>query len=150
MGRLWARAMGLGAVALCACACARAADQGPGAQAAALSDEAAPADGPRCDPGLIQALESDARALANPAGCTDVRECRTAPVGVQACGGPRDYVVYCSASTDEKALLRSLDQLARREDRYNRQCDIVSICIFYEPPPLALVDGVCQRANITR
>ena len=70
---------------------------------------------------------------------TDVSQCRTAPVGVRACGGPRDYVVYCTESTDEGALLRALDRLARREDRFNRQCDIISTCIFISPPEVELL-----------
>jgi hypothetical protein len=143
MGRT-VRAMVLGAAALWVCACSVAEE--PAVRQAALSTAASDN---LCNPSVLDALESEATALANPTGCTDVSECRTAPVGALACGGPRYHVVYCSLTTDEDALLRSLDRLARREERFNRQCDIVSICIFREPPQLTLVDGVCQTATTT-
>lgn len=91
-------------------------------------------------------LESGARALAVAEGCGDVSQCRAAPVGEQACGGPRDYVVYCAQTTDEQALLKALEVLARRERRLNEQCGLVSTCVFLEPPALALVGGTCQPA----
>lgn len=100
-----------------------------------------------CDPTEIQTLENEARELVDASGCTDVSQCRTAPVGVRACGGPRDYVVYCAESTNEGALLRALDRLARREERFNRQCDVFSTCIFISPPEVELVGGVCQAVT---
>jgi hypothetical protein len=105
---------------------------------------ASEAERKKCDRSEIQQLENEARALVRTGGCEDVGQCRAAPVGVQACGGPRDYVVYCSATTNEKALLKALDRLARREDRFNRQCDVVSICIFVAEPQIELVNGMCQ------
>ncbi|MBA3891248.1 MAG: hypothetical protein H0X64_12035, partial [Gemmatimonadaceae bacterium] len=47
------------------------------------------------DQAVVAQLERDARRLAITSGCTDAGGCRTAPVGVKACGGPRDYVAYC-------------------------------------------------------
>jgi hypothetical protein len=95
----------------------------------------------------IQSLESEARSLAVAEGCTEASQCKSAPVGVRACGGPRDYVVYCSVTTDENALLRALSQLQRSEERYNEQCGVMSICIFTEAPQVDLVNGVCQKAE---
>jgi hypothetical protein len=95
----------------------------------------------------IQSMESDARALAVAEGCTDVSQCKSAPVGVRACGGPRDYVVYCSATTDEDALLKELSRLQKSEQQYNEQCGVMSICIFTAEPQVDLVNGVCQKAE---
>jgi hypothetical protein len=100
----------------------------------------------QCNRAELVQLETEARELVVAEGCTDVSQCRAAPVGVQACGGPRDYVVYCSAATDENALLRALKRLEQREERFNRQCDVVSICVFLLEPQLELVNGVCQEA----
>jgi hypothetical protein len=99
-----------------------------------------------CDPAELQRLEEEARALVE-TECPDVSQCRTAPVGARACGGPRDYVVYCAATTPEQELLRALDRLERREERFNRQCDIVSTCIFIPPPQVELVGGRCQAVT---
>ncbi|MBN1208668.1 MAG: hypothetical protein JXB05_27655 [Myxococcaceae bacterium] len=43
----------------------------------------------------LQDLESQARSLAVAEGCSDASSCKAAPVGAMACGGPRDYLVYC-------------------------------------------------------
>ncbi len=129
MKRTWVKA-GLGLALLWTSAVAQEQEAGPN----------------QCDRGEIQQLETEARELAEAGGCTDVSQCRAAPVGEQACGGPRGYVVYCAATTDEDALLKALDQLRKREDRFNRQCDAISTCVFYLEPPLELVDGVCRAA----
>lgn len=95
----------------------------------------------------IQSMESQARALAVAEGCTDVSQCKAAAVGARACGGPRDYLVYCSATTDEDRLLRELSQLQKSEELYNQQCGVMSICIFTAEPEVELVNGVCQKAE---
>ena len=124
------------------------AQQEPGTPEDGLSQELGPqGEQRRCDPTQLQTLETEARELVEAGGCTDVSQCRTAPVGVRACGGPRDYVVYCAETTDEDALLRALDRLARREERFNRQCGVFSICIFVSPPEVELVGDVCQAVT---
>jgi hypothetical protein len=95
----------------------------------------------------IQSQESQARALAVAEGCTEVSQCKTAAVGARACGGPRDYLVYCSLTTNEDALLRELSQLQKDEQQYNEQCGVMSICIFTAEPQVELVNGVCQKAE---
>ena len=52
------------------------------------------------DQAELARLEAEARALASPDGCAQPGDCRSAPVGAKACGGPRSYVVYCAATTD--------------------------------------------------
>jgi hypothetical protein len=95
---------------------------------------------------MSQDLETQARSLAVTEGCTDVSQCKSAAVGARACGGPRDYLIYCSASTDEDSLLKKLEQLRRTDEQSNQQCGTYSICIFMEEPQLELVNGVCQQA----
>ena len=128
MMRTWMKAAGLGLALLGTSAIAQEAGQR------------------QCNRAEIGQLETEARELAVAEGCTDVSQCRAAPVGAQACGGPRGYVVYCSETTDENALVRALKRLEQREERFNRQCDVVSICIFIAEPQLELVEGVCQAA----
>lgn len=117
---------------------------GDAALAQETSEPEARTDPRQCDRGELQQLETEALALAVPEGCQDVSQCRSAPVGSKACGGPRSYVVYCATSTDEERLLRALDQLVKREDRFNRQCGAISTCEFLLPPTLELVEGVCR------
>lgn len=98
------------------------------------------------DQAVIDQLGRDARALANPEGCQNAGMCRTAPLGVKACGGPREYVVYCTATTDSVALYRKLDELARAERAFNERHGIVSTCELRVEPAIALVGQGCRAA----
>jgi hypothetical protein len=91
----------------------------------------------------VQRLEREARALARSEGCEQGSQCRAAPVGSRPCGGPRDYLVYCSLTTDSAALYRKLDELARAEDAYNQRSGMMSTCEFRVPPGVDAVGGRC-------
>lgn len=95
----------------------------------------------------IVRLEDQAKAVAKTSGCASVSECRTAPVGNRACGGPRYYIAYCSRSTDSTALFRKLDEVAAAENAYNRKYQIVSTCEFRMPGELTLSGGECRAAG---
>jgi hypothetical protein len=98
----------------------------------------------KADWAQIVALEDQAKALVKTDGCASVGECKTAPVGSRACGGPRYYLVYCSASTDSAALYRKLDAVAAAEREYNVRYQIASTCEFRSPPQVALSGGSCH------
>ncbi len=97
----------------------------------------------KADWAQVVALEDQAKALVKPEGCTSASECRTAPVGSRACGGPRYYLVYCSRSTDSAALYQKLDAVAAAEKEYNTHYKIMSTCEFRLPPKVALSGGSC-------
>jgi hypothetical protein len=101
------------------------------------------------DTDTLARLEREARALAKSSGCTSSAECRTAPVGAKACGGPRYWLAYCAATTDSAALFRKLNELKAAEQAYNKAHGVVSDCSFAAPPPLQAVGGSCraQRAQ---
>ena len=92
----------------------------------------------------IVALEDQAKALVKTDGCASAGECRTAPVGSRACGGPRYYLVYCSKSTDSAALYSKLDAIAAAEREFNTRYQVVSTCEFRTPPSVGLSGGSCQ------
>ncbi len=92
----------------------------------------------------LQRLETEARAIARTEGCTGPGQCRTAPVGDRPCGGPRDYIVYCAATTDTVALLRKLEELKQAEQAFNRKHQRVSTCEFRMPPETQLVGTTCR------
>ncbi|HEY7408727.1 MAG TPA: hypothetical protein VH638_10715 [Gemmatimonadaceae bacterium] len=95
----------------------------------------------------VRELEQQARALARTDGCDQGSQCATAPVGAKACGGPRTYLVYCRATTDEAALLRALDELKRAEEEYNRAAGLASDCMFVTPPAVRLEGATCMAAT---
>lgn len=96
----------------------------------------------------IVALENQAKALLKADGCTSAGECRTAPVGSRACGGPRYYLVYCSRTTDSAALFRKLDAVAQAERDYNSRYNMVSTCEFRMPPTVVLTGGSCRPQSV--
>ena len=98
----------------------------------------------KADWAQIIALEDQAKALVKADGCSSANECRTAPVGSRACGGPRYYLVYCSKTTDSAALAQKLDAVAAAEREYNSHYKLVSTCEFRMPPTVALSGGSCQ------
>jgi hypothetical protein len=98
----------------------------------------------KADWAQIVALEDEAKALVKTDGCATAAQCKTAPVGSRACGGPRYYLVYCSASTDSVALYRKLDAVAAAEREYNTKYQIASTCEFRMPPQVALSGGSCR------
>ena len=95
----------------------------------------------------IRELEQQARALAKTDGCDQANQCASAPVGVKGCGGPRSYLVYCKATTDEAALVRALDELKRAEEEYNRVEQIASDCMMVMPPEVRLEGRACSAAT---
>jgi hypothetical protein len=98
----------------------------------------------KADWAQIVALEDQAKALVKPDGCSAAGECRTAPVGSRACGGPRYYLVYCSKTTDSAALFQKLDAVANAERAYNEHYQLASTCEFRMPPTVALSGGSCK------
>ena len=95
----------------------------------------------------IDSLERAARALARTTGCDSVNGCRTAPLGWRACGGPRDYLAYCAASTDTVALFAALERLKRAEMDYNEKSGMMSTCEMRLAPTVSLSAGRCTTAR---
>lgn len=92
----------------------------------------------------IQRLEARARAIAKAGGCQSSGQCKAAPVGERACGGPREYIVYCPLNTDEAALTATLDSLKRAEMKLNEMEGIISTCEYRMPPEMEVVGGMCK------
>jgi hypothetical protein len=88
-------------------------------------------------------LEERAKALVRTEGCTSADQCRSAPVGSRACGGPRYYLVYCARTTDSVVLFRSLEDVAAAERAYNAKYQVMSTCEFRMPSDVVLTGGVC-------
>ena len=107
---------------------------------ASASDSAARVE---VDSVRIARLEREARALAKTDGCARSEQCRTAPVGHRACGGPRTYLAYCARTTDSTALFAKLGELARAEEAAQRREGVVSTCLMRLPPTVSLGAGRC-------
>lgn len=99
------------------------------------------------DQAKLEQLERDARRIANPSGCSGSGPCRAAPVGDRPCGGPRDYLVYCSLTTDSVQLFRKLNELRQAERAFNQKYGLASTCEFRTPPGVQVVAGSCQAVR---
>jgi hypothetical protein len=95
----------------------------------------------------VTRLEARLRELASDSGCETLSQCKTVPVGERACGGPREYVVYCATSTDEPALLAVAESLKQAEIRHNEATGAVSTCEMRLPPDLTIEAGVCKAVQ---
>lgn len=128
-------------------ACAQPVPNGGGPADSASPPVGGGSTGEQADWSAILRLEDQAKAIAKSSGCARVSECRTAPVGNRACGGPRYYIAYCSTTTDSVALFRKLGEVAEAENAYNRKYGIASTCEFRMPGPVTLVGGECRAAG---
>ena len=90
------------------------------------------------------ALASEARALANPRGCEKVEECELAGFGHKPCGGPREYIAFCSRTTDVKTLRARLEALEKAEKAWQQEAGIKSTCGLTRKPRLWWAEGVCR------
>ncbi|WP_194722129.1 hypothetical protein [Noviherbaspirillum malthae] len=70
-------------------------------------------------------------------------QCHVVPLGVRACGGPRDYLIYSSAISDERKLEELARQYAEAEEKYNRVTGAASTCTHVMPPQVRLDKGKC-------
>ena len=91
----------------------------------------------------VERLEAQAKALAVIDGCPSESDCRTAPVGSRACGGPRYYIPWCAKTTDSVALYKKLDEVAAAERAYNTKYNLASTCEMRMPPVVTSSAGVC-------
>jgi hypothetical protein len=99
------------------------------------------------DSALVATLEREARALAIAGPCSNPVQCATAPLGRRACGGPRDFLVYCRSATDSAALFAKLAELDRAEEAWNTKRGAISTCELRMAPPTDLVGQVCREAT---
>ena len=91
----------------------------------------------------ILKLEEQAKAIAKTTGCASSSECRSAPVGNRACGGPRYYIPWCAKSTDSAALYSKLGEVAKAEDAYNKKYNLMSTCEYRLALKVEVVAGAC-------
>ena len=134
----------LPAIVLVLAACTQ---QTAGAPAGPDADKVVLTGDQKTDWAQILALESQAKALVQPDGCSSAYDCRTAPVGSRACGGPRYYLIYCARTTDSVALFRKLAAVAAAEREFNAKYQLVSTCEFRLPPKLGLSGTSCQATT---
>lgn len=72
-----------------------------------------------------------------------MEECELAGFGHKPCGGPREYLAYCSRTTDVKALREKLEALEKAEQAWQEEEGVMSNCGLTRKPRLRWVEGEC-------
>lgn len=104
----------------------------------------AQASSEQSDRAAIEQLEAQARALAKVDGCTSSGDCAAGAIGRKACGSPRDFLVYCTKSTDTAALRAKLDEIVKAETAYNQKYNVISTCEMRVAPEVEASGGSCH------
>lgn len=84
------------------------------------------------------------RALVGAAACTDNAQCRTAPLGSRACGGPEAYLAWSSAATPAAPLQQLLDRYQREREQADAKAGMASVCTVVPDPGAVCRAGACQ------
>ena len=80
--------------------------------------------------------------IGNAAGAS-VEDCRYSGLGSKPCGGPWEYVIYSTSSTDSMALAERLTAYNSFEAEMNERYGLASDCSLPNEPVLAHRDGRC-------
>jgi hypothetical protein len=89
-------------------------------------------------------LEILIREMAHSNGCNAVEECQTVALGSTLCnGGAREYVVFCSRTTERAQLNAALAELNETEKQLGADWHRGITCVP-QPPKMQFISGVCQ------
>jgi hypothetical protein len=91
----------------------------------------------------IARLRKDIDELIGPAVCSNLVNCRIAALGVDACGGPREYLVYSWRSTDKAALEIKIAEFTLAQEEPQSKDKGAGACTVLPQPVAACVNGRC-------
>ena len=95
------------------------------------------------DRALLAEMEREIDALVGDAAGASIADCRYAGVGSKPCGGPWEFVIYSTSSTDSTALAERLTEYNAFEAEMNKRYGYISNCSLPNLPVLAYRDGRC-------
>ena len=112
-----------------------------GVNGGACADEKADAE--------IARLRNDITALIGSAICSNLVNCRIAALGLDACGGPKEYLVYSWRSTDKAALEIKIAEYNLAQEDPQKKDKGAGACAALPEPVAACVNSRCmlQRAK---
>lgn len=91
-------------------------------------------------------LLRELKALVGDAACSTDGQCRTVPVGAQACGGPSGYLAWSTATTDGRQLGELSQRQAATQRREVEASGQRSNCAVVPDPGARCLAGHCQLA----
>lgn len=76
--------------------------------------------------------------------CLQSTQCKVLPVGHRPCGGPEQYMVYSSKSTDEKLLAITNDRYKKLKQEQQQRLGLRSTCQIVPEPVAACQQQQCS------
>lgn len=107
------------------------------ASAGVCADEKAAADA------QLEKLREEITALIGPATCANLVNCRVAAIGIDACGGPLEYVAYSWLSTEKEALETKIAEYNFVQEDAQKKSQAAGACVTKPEPVAACVNRRC-------
>jgi len=103
----------------------------------ACADKKAAADG------QVEKLRAEITALVGTAKCANLVNCRIAALGIDACGGPVEYIAYSWLSTEKAALETRIAEYNFAFEDARKSDGTASACTVLPEPVAVCVNGRC-------
>ena len=91
----------------------------------------------------LSRLRQEIVDLIGPARCMNLVNCRVAALGVDACGGPAEYLTYSWLSTDKGALETKISEYNFLHEDLHQKRQAGGDCAMPDAPVAACVNGRC-------
>ena len=88
-------------------------------------------------------LRNDITALVGAAKCANLVNCRVAALGIDACGGPLEYVAYSWLSTEKVALETKIAEYNFVQEDAQKKNPAVGACVTKPEPVATCVNRRC-------
>jgi hypothetical protein len=88
-------------------------------------------------------LREEITALIGPATCANLVNCRVAALGIDACGGPLEYVAYSWLSTERAALETKIAEYNFVQEDAQKKSPAVGACVTKPEPVATCVNRRC-------
>ena len=91
----------------------------------------------------VTRLRNEISALVGPATCANLVNCRVAALGIDACGGPLEYVAYSWLSTEKVALETKIAEYNFVQEDVQKKIPAVGTCVTKPEPVATCVNRRC-------
>jgi len=91
----------------------------------------------------LEEMQVDILALVGEANCSDSTQCRYIALRPKPCGGPWEFLVYCSSEVDSVRLVELVNEYNQFEEELNNKYGRTSDCSVPPEPQLGYIGGHC-------
>jgi hypothetical protein len=91
----------------------------------------------------LEKLRTEITEIIGAARCMNLVQCRIAGVGINACGGSAEFVVYSWMSTDKAALETKIAEYNFLQEELQKKQQATGVCVIPPEPVAACINGRC-------